>query len=86
MYPDQRVAFMIGAVATAALAGALLEGEEVAPRVDLRRLRVVEQLAEVEEVLLRGGALGQLHPAPLGDEFGEVHGVGAAGGSYPAER
>jgi hypothetical protein len=48
---------------------------------------VVEQLAEVEEMLLRGGALGQLGPPPpLGDEFGDVHGIGAAGGSYPVER
>jgi len=36
---------------------------------------VVQELAEVEEVLLGGRALGELGPAPLVLELGGVHGV-----------
>jgi len=38
-----------------------------------RRRLVAEERAEVEEVLLRRGALGELHPPPLGDELRRVH-------------
>jgi hypothetical protein len=60
------------AVAAAVLARAPLEREPVALRIDLRRLRVLEQLAQVEEVLLRRRPLGEVGGAPLGDELGGV--------------
>ena len=71
------------AVRAVLLRSALLEGEEVAGGVDpgaiywiaLRAWGVVEEIAEVEEVLLGGGALGELDPAPLVDELGDVHGL-----------
>ena len=45
----------------------------VAGRVGGGGRRFAEQLAEVEEVFLRGGALGALGGGPLPDELGSLH-------------
>ena len=34
---------------------------------------MIEDVAQVDEMLLRGGSLLQFHLAPLGDEFGYGH-------------
>ena len=69
------------AVAAAALRGAPLEGEPLAVGVGLGGLGVAEQFAEVEEVLLGGGAFRQGDTGPLLDEFVNVHGRAEAGAS-----
>jgi len=46
----------------------LLEAERLAGGIDRRRLRVLDQLAEVEKVLLIARPLGELGPRPFGDE------------------
>ena len=62
------------AVDTGLLAGALLEAVGLAGRVGLGRRRLSEEPAQVDEVLLRGGAFLQLRRPPLGDEFTRGHG------------
>ena len=47
---------------------------------------VAQQRAQVEEVLLRGGALGEADPAPLADEVGRRHVAGASRGCGEARR
>ena len=47
---------------------AFLEAERLAGGIDRRRLRVLDQLAEVEKVLLIARPLGELGPRPFGDE------------------
>jgi hypothetical protein len=61
------------AFAAAVLRGAALEGEGLTRRISRRRFRVAEHFAEIEEMLLRGRALGERDFAPLGDEFGGRH-------------
>src|SRR5437870_3194501 len=53
--------------------GAALEGVPGALRIDGRRLGLAEQLAQVQELLLRGRALGELGLLPLGNEFLRRH-------------
>ena len=40
---------------------AFLEGETLAGRVGLRRFGMAEEFTEIEKMLLRGGAFGELH-------------------------
>jgi len=61
-------------VAPAMLGGTLLEAERLAGGVGRGGRGMVEDAAEVEKVLLRGGALLQLHLAPLGNELVDSHG------------
>ncbi len=61
------------AVAAAVLGGAALEREPFALGIGVGRLGVVEQLAQVEEVLLRAGALREVRLLPLDEETGDVH-------------
>ena len=61
------------AVAAVGLVDAALEGVPGAVGVGLGRLGLAEQVAQVEEVLLAGGALGERHLLPLGDEFLRSH-------------
>ena len=56
------------------LGSALLEGERLPGLVHGSGLRMVDELAQVEEMLLAGGFLAQLNVPPLGNELGEVHG------------
>lgn len=51
-----------------------LEAIPVARRVRLRRRRLAEQLAQVDELLLRRRALLQFGNPPLGDELARLHG------------
>ena len=60
------------AVAPAVLLDALLEAEIFAGRI-LGRRGMLQQAAQVQEMLLRGGAFLQLHFPPFRDEFGNVH-------------
>ena len=62
------------AVATGLLSGALLEAVDLAGRVGLGWRRLSQGSAQVDEVLLRGGAFLQLRRPPLGDEFTRGHG------------
>jgi hypothetical protein len=62
------------AFAAAGLGGALLEAIALAVGVGLRRGGLVEQTAQVEEVLLGGGALLEGGALPLGDELVRGHG------------
>jgi hypothetical protein len=34
---------------------------------------MVKHVTQVKEMLLRGGTLLQVHLAPFGDEFGDIH-------------
>ena len=61
------------AIATAELLGALLEREPFARRVEVGRGAPTEHVAEVAEVRLSGGALGERAALPLGGELGGVH-------------
>ena len=61
------------AVAAAVLLGSALEAKRLAGGVGLGGRRVVEDMAQVKKVLLRGGTLLQLHLAPFGDESGYGH-------------
>src|ERR1035437_7648577 len=69
------------AVAAALFGGAALEGEPLALRIGVLRLGVADQLAEIEEMRLRGGALREVNLAPLGDKSfgGHARADGAAG-------
>lgn len=49
--------------------GTALEGEPFPGPIHLGRLRVFNHLAEVEEMLLGSGALGQFDRSPLGNEI-----------------
>lgn len=51
------------------LVDALLEGEPLARWIGLGGFGVVEQFAQVEKVLLTGGAFGEIGLLPLGDEL-----------------
>lgn len=53
--------------------GALLEGVGRAVLVDLGRRRHIQDAAELEEVLLRGGALGAGDAGPVANEIDGVH-------------
>ena len=61
------------ALAAAGLVDAALERVPGALRVGGRRLGLLEQLAEIEEMLLGGAALGELRLLPLGDELLRGH-------------
>ena len=61
------------AAASGGLGRVTLEGEPLALRIGLRWGRLSEQVAEVEEVFLRGGVFVELAGLPLGDEFGGGH-------------
>ena len=61
------------AVAAAVLLGAALERVPLAQRVGLGGLRMSEDLAQVEEVLLRGRPLGEFALPPFRDEPRDVH-------------
>ncbi len=61
------------AIAAADLGRALFEGEMVAHRIILGGRRVVEEPAEVDEMLLRGLALGQRDRLPFLDEILRGH-------------
>lgn len=58
--------------------GALLEGEGVADGVEFGGGFHAEEAAEVEEMLLAGGLLGEVGLGPLLDELGGLH----VGGVY----
>ncbi len=60
-------------VAAAALGGPFFEGKDLAGGVGFSRLGVADQFAEVEEMLLVGGALGEIGGSPFGDESGRRH-------------
>ena len=68
LLPDVGPAF-----AAAGLRRALLEGEMVADRIVLGRRRMIEQPAKVDEMLLRGRALGERDRLPFADEFLRRH-------------
>jgi len=72
------------AVATGILARAALEAVALAGGIRLGRRRLAKQPAEIDEVLLRRGALLQLRRPPLGDEFTGCHGIELTGASWPA--
>jgi hypothetical protein len=57
------------------LGGALLEAVPGTDRVRLRRCWLIQQPAEVDEVLLRGGALLEGRVPPLGDKLVWGHGA-----------
>ena len=61
------------AVGAVGLGGAAFEGEPLALGVGLRRLGMLDQFAQVAEVLLRAGALRELRLPPLAHEFRRVH-------------
>lgn len=61
------------------LQGALFEGEELAGRVEVRRRRVVDEGAEVEEVLVRGGPFLARVGEPFPLELDRVHGASSCG-------
>ena len=61
-------------------AGAALEAVVFAGGIRLGRRGLAEEPAEIDEVLLRGGALLQLRGAPLGDELAGGDGVCFRGG------
>ena len=61
------------AVAAGVLPRAALEAVPLARRVDVRRCRLAEQPAQVDEVLLRRRAFLQLRRPPLGDELARRH-------------
>ena len=65
------------AAAAGVLAGAALEAVARAARVVLRRGRLAQQAAEVDEVLVRGRALFQFGRPPFGDKPLRVHLVSA---------
>ena len=67
------------AVAAVGLADAPLEGVVRAVGVGLGGLGLVQQLAQVEEMLLAGAPLGELRPPPLGDELLRGQDVGPQG-------
>ena len=80
--PGEAVAlpYVRPAVAAGVLARPALEAVALADRVGLRRGRLAEQPAQIDEMLLRGGAL--LEPRrrpPLGDERAGGHADGRAG-------
>ncbi|MFP4062836.1 MAG: hypothetical protein ACLFS2_08595 [Halochromatium sp.] len=56
------------AIAAAGLAGAFLEAEPIAVWVSLGGGRLVEQVAEIEEMLLRRGAFLERDVGPFADE------------------
>ena len=68
------------AVPAPGLGGALLKSEPGAGRVGLRGGGLVQQSAEVDEVLLGGGALLEGDALPFGDELGGGHGWWSCGG------
>jgi hypothetical protein len=51
------------------------EGETLASRIVRDRVRVTDQLAEIEEVRLRRRALSQGNGPPFADEFMRCHGL-----------
>jgi hypothetical protein len=55
------------------LGGTFFEVEDFAGGVDFSGLRVADQFAEVEKVLLVGGALGEIGGSPFGNESGRRH-------------
>ena len=57
------------ALAAVGLADAALEGVPGAVGIGLGRLGLAEQVAQIEKVLLVGGAFGEIGRLPLGDEF-----------------
>ena len=59
--------------AAAGLMNAALERVPGAVGIGLGRIRLLQQIAEVEEMLLGGAALGQIGSFPLGDEFLRSH-------------
>ena len=61
------------AVAAGVLARTPLEAVPLTSGVGVGRLRLIQQLAQVEEVLVRGGALGQRGSAPFGNEGVRSH-------------
>ncbi len=61
------------AVAPFGLGDAALEGVPLAVGIGVGGLGLVEQVAEIEEVLLAGAPLGEVHPLPLGDELLRSH-------------
>ena len=61
------------AFASAVLGGALLEAERLVGGVGGGGRGMAKDVAEVEEMLMRGGSLLQLHLAPLGDELVDGH-------------
>ena len=63
------------AVAAFGLLNALLESVPLALGVGFGRLGLVEQFAEVEEVLLAGAPLREVHALPLGDELLRSHSI-----------
>ena len=72
--------------ATGVLARASLEAVVLAGGVGIGGRRLAEQAAEIDEVLLRRGALRQLRRPPLGDELTRCHGIERKGVSWPARR
>ena len=66
------------AIASGGLADALLEGVPSARRVSFVGRRHPDHAAQVDEVLLRRGALGSLAPGPLGRELGRDHSASIA--------
>ena len=78
--------FHVSCPRAAALGDASLEGEGRAFGVGRGRGGVAEEGAEVEEVLLRGGALGEVDLAPLANEVGRRHVAGASRGCGEARR
>jgi hypothetical protein len=62
------------ALAAFGLAHAPLEAVPGAFRISRGWLGLAEQLAQIEKMLLAGGALRQLHRLPLGDELLGRHG------------
>ncbi len=69
-------------VAALGFLDAALEGVPLAVGIGGGRFRLVEQVAEVEEMLLAGAPLGEIDLLPLGDELLRSHAksVWAAGG------
>ncbi|MDE0070733.1 MAG: hypothetical protein OXO48_13530 [Caldilineaceae bacterium] len=82
VFPGEAVAlpYVSPAAAAAVLARTALEAVALAGGVVLGWRRLVEQAAEVDEMLLGGGALFELGGAPLGDEVVLVHLWSVAGG------
>ena len=61
------------AIATTHLGRAALERERLTRGVERSWCGVAQERAEIQEVLLRCRAFGQLDPLPLGDELRSIH-------------
>jgi hypothetical protein len=70
-------------LAAAGLGGSLLERELFSGRVRRNRVLMLEKLAEIEEVSVRGRPLRERDRLPFFDEFGRCHAPAIAGISGP---